>query len=327
MTYATQPHHCTPVDVQYHARFPAALISAALQRRGLKDTDLSAIETELNITVRQAMPAADLTRVLARILGEDSPEAAPRLPHPSALPLSMEFVSSPDRAGVLLPAYPVEFSAALKNRVRERDNQTCRCCGLRKGDMYTNAAWDRYKRVRGPVKIMQLQKLQVAHPASAPEQIDEAELVSLCPRCHQRKDAVHNWSAKALTQAMSGQLTAAALAERLTHLTRVTGEAVTDGTRPLGALQPGGADLLAAVLADREMPFTAGSARLILPALENEPVDDIRLVLAAARERLRLRGLMMPSGFHLTRMLTCPQTEWPAQAQFLPRPGQEEEAA
>lgn len=272
------------------------------------------------------MPAAELTRVLARILGEDTPETAPRLPHPQDLPTSLEFTPSLDREGVLLPAYPVAFSAALKDRVRARDNQTCQCCGLKKGDMYATRAWDRYKRVRGELKIMQLQKLQVAHPASAPEQIDEAELISLCPRCHNRKDQIHNWSAKALTQAMSGQLTAAALAERLSHLERVTTEAITDGTRPLGALQPGGADLLAAVLADRELPFTAASARAVLPALDTEPVDDIRLVLAAARERLRLRGLMMPSGFSLTRMLTCPQETWPETPQFLPRPGAENAA-
>jgi hypothetical protein len=135
-------------------------------------------------------------------------------------------------------------------------------------------------RERGPVKIMQLNVLQVAHPASVPGEIDEAELLSLCPRCHQRRQQMHNWSSKSLTQAMKGRLTVTEMQGRMAHLERVRQDALRDGTWPLGALQPGGADLLAAYVLDQDKKPTAANAIKVLPALAAEPIEDIHELTA-----------------------------------------------
>lgn len=292
--------------MQDAVRDPLPWVHAALIQVGR-----SAGETPTSI--QPGMPIATLEETLLGILGPDPRTEVPLIPHPTALPLSRAFAAHPAIAGVIVPRYGPGFSAGFRYGLRKRHRFLCSHCARREQELYAHTPWDRRRRTPGPRTVMIQGPLAIAHLDSQPEKLTGAR--PLCSRCHNVADRCHTRSAKALAQAFRGQLTQDRLEFDLSTLRR----AAAEGERPLGALQPGGSDLMVAVMADREMSLTASSAAGIIPALGNEITADINRVIAAAVWRLQLRGLM-GSDHQLTRLLTCPQPERPEQPQFLPRP-------
>lgn len=296
----TQKERTRRLDLSAAAHSPGLWITRALAQRNMTQGDLARVLAATGVRrIANGMPQAELEAVLIGILGLEDRYAAPPLPHPISLPLSLEFARCPSRPGRLVPLYPSEFDSALKQRVRRQQGYTCAHCGKHEGQLYVHCPWNRRTRQSDPPTVMVQGNLQVAHlEGSQPEILT---VRGYCNRCHQRFDQLHTWSWMRLTQAMEGNLTPERLEEQLERLRVATRRA----GRPLGALQVGGSDLVAATLVARGLPINKGGARQVVPALRREPAGDVRRVLDAAASRLILRGLLNHD-LQLTRALTLP---------------------
>ncbi|ADV66503.1 hypothetical protein [Deinococcus maricopensis] len=285
------------LDLIASARDPRPVVQHALRQVGRDPSQVPA-------SVRPGISPRALEIVLLGILPpyQECGRVVPAIPHPTALPLSRAFIAG-ERAGTLRPVYPSEWGPALHHAIRDRDGQRCVNCGFGFGDLYVHRPWNKRVHAPDPVCIMVHGRMAIAHADSDPGNL--VGLRSLCGVCHNTADRVHTRSGKALTLAFHGQLTES----RLDYLVQqIILPATLEAERPLGALQPGGADLLTAVLADREMNLTWPAAIEVLPSLAGEDRSDINRVLAVGSYRLQLRGLMS-TDYQLTRMLTVPDPE------------------
>lgn len=291
---SSRPGSTGRLDLAAAARDPRPVVTRALSQSARPATD---IPNE----VRPGMPVAALERVLIDILPpyQSTGRIVPTMPHPTTLPLSRAFAPG-ERAGTLRPLYPEQWTPEFLRSVRQRDGHKCTNCGIATGDMYVHTPWNREKHAADALCVMVHGAMAVAHPDSDPSNL--VGVRSLCGVCHNAHDRVHTRSQKALSLSWTGQLTD----EKLDHLvSQIITPALQEAARPLGALQPGGADLLVALLADRDLNLTCFPAVDLFPALANESNSDINRVIAAGIHRLRVRGLM-DSNYQLTRMLTVP---------------------
>lgn len=280
-------------------RDAAAENPLALVQKALSQTKQDASQYDLS-RVRQGMSPALLEGLLIEILGARPEVDPPFPPSPSSLPLSLDFEPGDD--GSMRAIYSEKFDYRLRRMVRDRAGNRCEHCGRGDGDLYLNQTWDHGKQEKGPLTVNVQGALQVAHIGSDPSLIDPAELMALCYRCHNRLDFAHQRGSKLLTFAMRGTLGHEELQIYLNRLRDITSAAA----RPLGALQPGGADVMTAVLARGQSVggIKIERAKQLIPALATEPDADIRRVLHASVKRLRIRGLMTQDGYELTRHLS-----------------------
>ncbi|MDL2343712.1 hypothetical protein QOL99_06050, partial [Deinococcus sp. MIMF12] len=230
-----------------------------------------------------------------------------QLPLPGDLPTSLAFRPRPGEPWALDPVYARGFrdKAAPSDLAREfvrSKGGRCEGCGLRRGSLYRAELYDAQGRlVRVERRVSR--GGQAAHRGNDPSRCRPEDLICLCPICHGHADAVHRWSAAALTRA------ADPLGTRLTRVSRDQWlsrgrEAVRQGGLP--ALGVGGADLLVAHGLDLGLPATPPSLRCLVPELTGVPEADLRAVIGAALVRLRMRGLLAREGDRLQRPLCLP---------------------
>lgn len=285
------------LDLSAAAQNPVPVVQKALQQVG---------RTDMPAGVKPGMSPRALEALLLSILPTE--RTVPPIPHPTTLPLSRAFLPG-TRAGTILPHYPAEWTKELQRSIRAAAGHRCENCGMQTGDMYAHRPWSKALHAPRPLTIMVQGWHAVAHRDSDPSNLND--LRALCGACHNIADKVHTRSQKALSQAWTGQL----IEHRLEHLMQETLlPAAQEAERPLGALQPGGADLITAVLADQGHSLTWHNAVDLVPALARETPEDINRVLGASIWRLKLRGLM-GQDYRLTRQLTI---SWPDDGTYPP---------
>lgn len=283
------------LDIPGAAQHATYWIDRALYttRQGRAQFDLSA--------VHDGMEPARFEALMIRILEKGEERAArPPLSPPTPLPTSTAFHRT--EAGGLKSSYTEEFSPELKRSVRAASKHRCAHCGMPNQGVYLNTPWNRQTRQKDTLRIQVQGVLHVAHYGSNPDNLQG--LSALCSRCHNELDWGHQRGGKLLTQSLYGTLGHTELQRWLNEARALTERAES----PLGALQPGGADLVTAVVlrGNSGVPVAPESIARVIPRAAVHAAEQLQTVWNAALDRLRIRGHIAPGSLTLNRPLSLP---------------------